>query len=118
MIRVSLPFPVKVLWPNGRTRSVKWKAVETAKHKRWAWLQTPVATGFTAPIPVNLTVYPEAKGPFPDADNCVAACKAYLDGIALRLGINDRDFAAPTVAFGPREARIEITVGPRDGEPT
>ena len=31
------------------------------------------------------------QGGKPDADNCLAACKAYLDGVADALGINDKD---------------------------
>lgn len=114
-LTVSLPLPAKILWPNGRTRNFRWKAWETAKHKGWAMTATqeePRPDGLAAPIPVHLTIYPKAKGPLPDADNCIGACKAYLDGIAAALKINDRDLAAPTVAFGPRQSRIEITVGP------
>lgn len=30
------------------------------------------------------------KGACPDADNCLASCKAYLDGCADALGVDDR----------------------------
>lgn len=30
------------------------------------------------------------KGPKPDADNCLARCKAYLDGACKAMGIDDR----------------------------
>jgi hypothetical protein len=64
------------------------------------------------PIPIHITVKPKAKGPAPDADNCVSAAKAYLDGIASALGINDRHFAAPTVTISPeRTGQFIITVG-------
>ncbi len=110
---LSLPFPHKHLWPNGRAHHMA-KAREFAKHKGWAMAETwkhPRPAGLTAPIAVHLTIYPKSKGPLPDADNCVGANKAFLDGISAALKINDRDFAAPTVSFGPREGRVEITIG-------
>lgn len=111
---VSLPWPAKELWPNSRAHYMA-KARETAKAKADAYWTTKglaMPANLAPPIPVHLTVYPQSKGPLPDADNCVAAAKALLDGIAAGLSINDRDFAAPTVAFGPREGRVEITLGP------
>ena len=33
------------------------------------------------------------KGVRPDVDNCLSACKAYLDGCADAVGANDRDWA-------------------------
>lgn len=62
---------------------------------------------------VRVIVHAKPKGPLPDADNCIAAAKSYLDGIADRLGINDRQFAAPTVAFAtPRDGKFIIEVTP------
>lgn len=113
---IDLPFPAKALWPNGRAH---WgaKSTATAKHRAWAAIATrEVMDRFglgvgPAPIPVTIHVYPKPRGPEPDADNCVAAAKSSLDGIADALGINDRDFAAPKVVFGPREGRFVIEVG-------
>ena len=115
-MKVALPYPHKFLWPNGRTRSVQAKAREIAKHKCWARTAS-MAEGRQAfaadafPLPVKITVGGKKTGPLPDADNVVAAAKSYIDGIALWLGVNDRDFAAPTVDFGPRTDSFEIEVG-------
>ena len=110
---VSLPYPHKALWPNGR---VHWgeKAREVKKHKRWAYDAMRAASFCIAdsPIPVHITVHPKRTGPLPDRDNCIAAAKAYLDGIADYLCVNDRHFAAPTVEFAPeRTGQFCITVG-------
>lgn len=111
---VSLPFPHKLLWPNGSVGNRHAKAREARAHKLWAWAAVKEAT--TAPAAsegqqaIKLIVYPKAKGPAPDKDNCIAASKHYLDGIALALGVNDRSFAAPTVEFGPREGRFEFVL--------
>ena len=111
---IDLPFPHKLLWPNGRTRQSAWKRKEQAKAKDWAFLAAKAATrpdSLSAPIPVALTVCAKPTGKNPDADNCVAAAKYYLDGIALALGIDDKDFAAPTVEYGPRASRFVIEIG-------
>jgi hypothetical protein len=111
---ITLPFPAKVLWPNGRTRNVRYKAAafkDARTTAAWAAKAASIKTG-DSPIPVHIVVHPKAKGPSPDADNCVSACKAYLDGIASAMGINDRHFAAPTVEVSPeRTGQFVIYVG-------
>jgi len=111
---IVLPFPPKVLWPNGRTLNHKFKAAAFKKAREqaaWAAKAANLRVG-NSPIPVHLIVKPKAKGAAPDADNCVSACKAYFDGIAAAIGINDRHFAAPTVEIdGERSGQFIITVG-------
>lgn len=116
---IDLPYPAKALWPNGRPHHMA-KAREFKKHREWAIIAT-AAAGFEArqavrligaPIPVTITVHAKPSGPLPDRDNCVAACKAYLDGAAYKLDINDRDFAAPQVIFAAeRTGRFVIEIG-------
>ncbi len=111
-MKVVLPYPHKALWPNGRSHWAE-KAREAKKHKRWAYLATLDAdTGeqFGRPVELRLTVHPKGKGPLPDRDNAVAACKAYIDGIAEAIGINDRDFTAPIVSFGARTDGFTLEV--------
>lgn len=123
MIRVELPWPHKALWPNGRPHHMA-KAREVKKHRQWANTATLAAYGafaevlfdhlFDDPIPIHIIVHAKPKGPLPDKDGCVSASKAFLDGIADRLGINDRHFAAPTVEFAtPRDGRFIIEIGAR-----
>jgi hypothetical protein len=111
---IVLPFPNKVLWPNGRTRNVRYRAAEFKKARTeavWAAKAAGITIG-NSPIPVHITVKPKAKGPAPDADNCVSAAKAYLDGIAAALSVNDRHFQAPTVAISPeRTGQFVICIG-------
>lgn len=117
---VDLPWPDKLLWPNGpRARNHGHKASVTKKHRQWAHTATLEAlqehgTGGIGPgkIPITIEVHAKPKGPLPDADNCIAACKAMLDGIADALGVNDRDFAAPLVVFSPeRDGRFVVKIG-------
>lgn len=103
-MKIVLPYPDKLLWPNGRGH---YHAIgrQKVKHRGWAMAATwevfkgPKGIEPTKRIPIKLTVAAKPKGPLPDKDNCSAAAKAYLDGIADALGINDRHFEAPVVEF-------------------
>ena len=119
MIRVSLPYPVRILWPNGRGNHHS-KASATRNHRKWAnYAVMEEGSNWRAfshdgesLIPVHIAVYARASGPLPDPTNVGHAAKAYLDGIADRLEVNDKFFAAPTVSFGrPRDGRFIITIG-------
>lgn len=110
---ILLPYPHKALWPNGRAHWAA-KAREVKKHRQWAAFAAKAASLRLgdSPIPVAITVCPKRHGVAPDADNCAAAAKAYLDGIADALGINDRHFAAPTVEVSPeRTGQFIIKIG-------
>lgn len=106
MIRVELPYPDKALWPNGRAHW-RTKAGKTSQHRAWGWkaaydaLQRGSVDTASTAIPIKLIVSRKSSGVYPDKDNCVAAAKAYLDGIAERLKVNDAQFAAPLVEFVP-----------------
>lgn len=118
MIRVELPYPAKILWPNGRGHWAA-KAKQTGIHRFMANGMTRMAVQAGAsidetlrPVPVKLIVHPKAKGPLPDADNCAAAIKAYLDGIAEALKVNDKIFGAPVVSYNAlRTGNFVIEVG-------
>jgi len=115
-MRVSLPYPDKALWPNGGARTHYGKIARLKKsHKSWAWgaaKTMPSPTVGNGSIRVHLTVHAKPKGPLPDRDNCVAAMKAYQDGIAAAIGIDDKHFQEPTVSFAePRNGRFVIEVG-------
>lgn len=100
-MRLALPYPHKALWPNGRPHWAE-RAREVKKHRGWACALTKGhMAGFDSPtpIPVRITVHGRPRGPMPDRDGVVSAAKAYLDGIADALKINDRTFLAPTVEF-------------------
>jgi crossover junction endodeoxyribonuclease RusA len=99
---IDLPFPAKALWPNGRAHwAEKARAVKT--HRAWACVAAWAAGApFTDPIvrvSIAVTVHPKTRNPI-DRDNCVAALKSYLDGIADALGVDDRTFDTPSISFG------------------
>jgi len=116
-VTVDLPYPDKALWPNGRAHWAS-KHRATAKHLNWSLFAARAAKPRCfahngATIPVHIEVQLKPRGRRPDADNTIAAAKAYLDGIAQALGIDDTHFAAPTVSFSAKRlSRFIITVGP------
>jgi crossover junction endodeoxyribonuclease RusA len=77
---------------------------------------------FTDPIvrvSIAVTVHPKTRNPI-DRDNCVAALKSYLDGIADALGVDDQTFDTPSISFGEpvKGGLMTLTVSPhsRTGE--
>lgn len=116
-LTIDLPWPDKLLWPNGsQGRNHKYRAVVVKKHRDWARIATLEALqgneGFT-PARMVLRVYGKPRGPLPDKDNCIAASKAFFDGIADGLKVNDRQFPAPEVEFAEaREGRFVVELLP------
>lgn len=113
---VALPWPDKLLWPNGprgNTHQVS-RLKKSYRHAaEWAAIEARQKHGLPelgeGEIPVKLVVYAQRYGPLPDKDNCVAAVKVGLDAIASQIGVNDRRFAAPVVEFAAeRTGRIEV----------
>jgi len=100
---IELPFPAKILWPNGRGHHLT-KHREFQKHKRWAY-HAMLAHGGSAALTVaariewSVIVHPKTRNPIDD-DNARAALKAYQDGLAAAIGVNDAVFAAPKLTFG------------------
>jgi crossover junction endodeoxyribonuclease RusA len=112
---ITLPFPDKILWPNGRGHYMaKHRAFQ--KHKGWAYRATlaklPRCFKWNGePIKVTYTVIPKTAHKI-DFDNAIAAMKAYQDGIAMALGLDDSAFAAPVVTFGKpmKPGGVEVTL--------
>ncbi|KEZ00297.1 hypothetical protein AI27_06455 [Sphingomonas sp. BHC-A] len=103
-MKIELPFPAKILWPNGRGHHMR-RHSAAKKHKGWA-RAAALAERKHAPAGEQLrliaTFHPKPAGPAPDKDNAGASLKAYQDGIAWALGVDDRHFAQPEVIFGDR----------------
>lgn len=118
-MKITLPWPHKLLWPNG-SRGHTHQVARIKKAYRhdaeWAAIEARYQYGAFqhdgGEIPVKLIVYAKPKGPLPDKDNCIAALKVGLDAIASQIGVNDRHFAAPVVEFAsPRVGKMEVIVG-------
>lgn len=115
---IELPYPAKILWPNGRAH---WAAKhrEFQKHKEWAYIAMRVewhegrisAAAMQLPVQWSATFYPKTRHPIDD-DNARASLKAYQDGFARALEIDDRHFAAPAIHFAEpvKHGRVVIVL--------
>jgi crossover junction endodeoxyribonuclease RusA len=93
--------PIHLPWPTGLTPNDKrsqshWKTAKLTKlAKQLAWGLALQAggrhMGWTTPVAVTITFEPW-PGTYPDQDNCMGSVKAYLDGLALALGVDDKLF--------------------------
>lgn len=121
MLEVMLPWPPRVLWPNGRPHwASKARAVLAARSCAAeetilaAWAQGQGADTIDlarAEIPVEITFHPPTRAKR-DRDNQSAACKSYLDGLADAMGIDDARFV-PTPHQGDvrRGGQVVFRVG-------
>lgn len=112
---LRLPFPHKLLWPNGSRGHPRAVAGQKKKHKAWAHTAALADRALFVPaddIGLHIIVHAKPRGPLPDRDNVVAAVKSYQDGISLALGVDDKHFATPTVEFADtRTGEFVIRVG-------
>lgn len=119
---IRLDFPSPSLFPN-RTKGKHWGALHAAKTqaKELAFFLTKQQTQGWTPTTedLRLTVtflMPDRRKR--DADNCLAAAKSTLDGMALALGVDDFQFQPVQVyrRFGvkPGSMIVEIDDGKDD----
>lgn len=106
-MNLSLPFPHKALWPNGRAHWAT-KSREFKSHKNWAYYalreqldRRGLGREYAPPDRVgwSVTIHPKTAHAIDD-DNARASLKAYQDGLALALGVDDKQFNAPFLTFG------------------
>ena len=92
-----LPWPPKELSPNARVhRMAKAKAAKAYRHACWALTKEARITLKRTPVSIRVTFVPPTKQAR-DLDNCLAAIKSGLDGVADALKVNDKDFRPITI---------------------
>lgn len=100
---VELPWPAPALWPNARKHwATKARAAKALRNAGFLLMHQEIGGRtffFGGQLLVDLEFRPPARRrdgsrnpSVPDVDNCVAALKAGLDGIADALGVDDRVF--------------------------
>jgi crossover junction endodeoxyribonuclease RusA len=114
---IELPFPAKILWPNGRGHYMA-KHREFQKHKTWAFLAAKsvhpdMERWAGGKLQWSATFYPKTRHII-DKDNAAASLKAYQDGIAAAMMVNDNLFDTPTIHFAEpvKNGRVVITLLP------
>lgn len=94
--QIELPWPARALSPNARSRS-HWPRTNAIKAARkYAWGATlavlpPCFKHNGERLRFLITAYPPDKRARDD-DNVKASCKAYRDGIAQAMGVDDKLF--------------------------
>ncbi len=104
MAELFLPWPDKRLSPNAR---VHWSSLARAKKaaKRTAYyttLEAGIGKIEADTLSVKYSFFPPDHRRR-DADNMLAACKAYADGIAQAIGIDDSKWNIAIAARGAVE---------------
>ena len=116
---VSLPFPDPKLFPN-RKNGKHWTTTNAAKvaAREGAEKATLAARGAFIPkggtLPLSI-VFVAPDGRHRDLDNCLAAGKSAIDGIADALGVNDRCFRPILVDYirGDKPGAMIVAIGVR-----
>jgi crossover junction endodeoxyribonuclease RusA len=112
-MKLVLPFPDSRLNPNRRVHfHLKSKIV--AAHKELAYFKAkPLSFIHIIPegkIPLRIIFHaPDRRGR--DLDNLLSSCKSFLDGVALALGVNDKNFRPITIDFADEtfpKGQVEI----------
>lgn len=93
---IQLPWPDKALSPNGRAHwAQKARAVKAARREAWITTLAAMDGRTVSWQAVDLHwIFRPKTATAPDEDNIEAASKAYRDGIADALGIDDANFRA------------------------
>ena len=110
---LTLPIPSPGLSPNAHGH---WRTRHklTRKHKDLANLVTRLNIGEPKPTFTGYTLaffWPTSRRR--DDDNASARCKAYRDGIAMALGVDDStlvQMGPPAMAVDKAKPRLEITL--------
>ncbi len=114
MIKIIIPWLDKRLMPNNKNGK-SWKTTNKHKvaYKESCYYITKQCKQKKFPdgnIELDIMFYPPDKR-HRDLDNCLAAIKSGIDGVADALGVNDRRFKPITIDFGESDKnnpRIEI----------
>ena len=114
-MRITLPWPAAPLWPNWRSRHWAPKATAVKRAREMAFLAAVAARAAdhrgrgVYHIRVTFTP-PRRPGKAADQDNRMAACKAYLDGIADALRCDDSIFRHRAADHLDREGDGSVVV--------
>jgi crossover junction endodeoxyribonuclease RusA len=100
MLEIILPFPDIRLSPNKR---LCWQAkikLKEAQRNAGYVAAFPYRNKIVQDkLPIKLFFCPKDKRRY-DLDNLLANCKSLIDGVAMGIGIDDRNFRPITIDFG------------------
>ena len=89
---VDLPWPAKALRPNERPHYMAKARATKAARQAASRMAKPIGKIDARAIKVTCIFSPPLPKRNRDADNLIAACKPYFDGIADAIGVDDSRF--------------------------
>lgn len=109
---IILPWPDKRLSPNARLHWAKLAAAKKSAKKdaHNITLATGIRKIAADALTARVSFYPPDHRPR-DIDNALASCKAYFDGIALAIGVDDSKWAITITKADPTKSgavKIEL----------
>jgi hypothetical protein len=117
---IEIGWPAKELSPNSRCHHmVKHRYAKAAKTEAgWATkIAKPINFGGDR-FDVHIRAYPPKNWSTADKDGFVSRLKWHLDAIAEAIGVNDRQFEAPSVEWCDKteHGHVVIILRPREAE--
>ena len=113
IIKLTLPFPPPELNPNKRLHWARKVKIKNDEKNIGYLLAKPHYQVFgNSNIHLTMVFHPSSRRSF-DLDNSLASSKAVLDGVAMGLGINDKQFRPITIDYGDvdkENPRVEVTL--------
>lgn len=117
MIVIDLPWPPRTLHPNARLHwAAKAKATKKARNEASICALVAKAPKMAADaLDVSVVFSPPDNRPR-DVDGLLSNCKAYLDGIADVIGIDDSRWQFKLSKDAPiKGGRVRVTITPAQG---
>ena len=106
--KLTLPWPPRILSPNGRASHWSRRNAAKVEQKRAADALAREARLHLATIPdgatikLTATACPKPHGPYPDDDNLISSLKAARDAIAAVMKVDDKRMQWQPVEKGER----------------
>ncbi len=111
MIHLILPYPPPELNPNKRLHWAAKIKIKNAEKEMGIALSCKYKGSLSGDCALSLIFHAPTKRFF-DLDNALASCKPMIDGLAIGLGINDKNFRPITIDRGVCDgnARVEVRI--------
>lgn len=117
-LAIETSWPLPVLWPNSREHRMRtYSARKSAKDEGFWSTRSVQPFGWKhegGRFKLTITAHPAVQRTRDD-DGLIGACKAYRDGIALALGVDDSLFDLQPINWGDKRSpgRLVFNVEPQ-----